>query len=43
MVEFDEELGYYLIKNYEQMFPILVEAINEQQKQIDRLKESVSK
>jgi len=35
MVEFDEELGYFLIKNYEQMFPVLVEAINEQQKQIE--------
>jgi len=38
MVEFDEELGYLLVKNYEQMLPVLVEAINAQQTQIEALK-----
>jgi len=41
MVELDEELGYYVIKNYEQMFPVLVEAIKAQQEQIEALQTQV--
>jgi len=38
MVEYDEELGYLVVKNYEQLFPVIVEALKAQQKQIDALK-----
>lgn len=31
MVEFNEDYNYFMIKNYEQLFPILVEATKEQQ------------
>jgi len=37
MVEYDEELGYLVVKNYEQLLPVIVEAIKAQQKQIDAL------
>ncbi len=35
MVEYDEEHDVYMIKNYEQMFPVVVEAMKEQQAQIE--------
>jgi hypothetical protein len=35
MVEFDEETGFYMIRNQEQLLPVLVEAIKEQQTQIE--------
>lgn len=37
MVEYDEELGYLVVKNYEQLFPVIVEAIKAQQKRIEKL------
>jgi len=38
MVVLDPETGLYMIRNYEQMLPILVEAIKEQQSEIETLK-----
>ena len=38
MVILDENTGYYAVKNYEQMFPVVIEAMKEQQKQIEDLK-----
>jgi len=35
MVEYDEEMDRYLIRNSEQLFPIIVEAMKEQQEMID--------
>jgi hypothetical protein len=34
MVVFDEETGFYMIKNHEQMLPVIIEAMKEQQTQI---------
>lgn len=39
MVVYHEESGFYLVKNYEQMFPVVVEAMKEQQRQIEELKQ----
>jgi hypothetical protein len=41
MVVLDPETGLYMIRNYEQMFPILVEAIKEQQSEIEVLKAEI--
>jgi hypothetical protein len=41
MVVLDPETGLYMIRNYEQMFPILVEAIKEQQQIIDNLQNEI--
>ena len=38
MVVLDENTGFYVIKNYEQMFPVIIEAMKEQQAQIEELK-----
>ncbi|MDC0303715.1 tail fiber domain-containing protein [Flavobacteriales bacterium] len=38
MVVLDENTGYYMIKNHEQMFPVIIEAMKEQQDQIEALK-----
>jgi len=43
MIVYDEELGYYVVKNVEQLLPVLVEAIKEQQAQIDELKAQIDK
>lgn len=38
MVITDEESGYLIVMNYEQLFPIVIEAMQEQQRQIEELK-----
>ncbi len=38
MVVFDKETGLYMIRNYEQLLPVMVEAIKEQQQTIEELK-----
>jgi hypothetical protein len=38
MVILDENTGYYAIKNYEQLLPVIIEAMKEQQSQIEALK-----
>jgi len=38
MVIKDEESGYLIVMNYEQLFPIVIEAMQEQQRQIEELK-----
>jgi len=43
MVEYDEELGYLVVRNYEQLLPVIIEAIKMQQKQIEILESSVGK
>lgn len=39
MVVLNEQSGFYTIENYEQLFPVVVEAIKEQQAQIETLKQ----
>ncbi len=41
MVVHDEQSGYLTVINYEQLFPVIVEAMKEQQRQIDELKKQV--
>ncbi len=43
MVKYDASLGYYVVKNYEQLLPVLVEALKEQQTQIASMKKQQEK
>jgi hypothetical protein len=42
MVVLDEESGYYMIRNFEQMLPVIIEAMKEQQTTIQKLEGKVS-
>ncbi|MBK7343798.1 MAG: tail fiber domain-containing protein [Saprospiraceae bacterium] len=42
MVVLNEETGFYMVRNYEQLFPVVVEAIKEQQQQIEDLEAQVA-
>lgn len=43
MVVFNKERGVYMIRNYEQLFAVLIEGMKEQQKEIELLKTMVIK
>jgi hypothetical protein len=38
MVVEDPKTGFYVIQDYEQLFPVIIEAMKEQQRQIEALK-----
>ncbi len=42
MVVLDQETGYYMIRNFEQLLPVIIEAMKEQQVTIQALEEKVS-
>jgi len=42
LVVYDEEIGYYTIKNVEQLIPVIIEAIKEQQSEKDLLEKQVN-
>lgn len=42
MVERDENTGYFMIRNYEQLLPVLTKAIQEQQAMIESLRKEIA-
>ena len=43
MVKFDKDLNLYVIQNYEQLFPVIIESIKEQQAIIESQENRINK